>query len=215
MILKIKFLGLLFICLLSATTSNAQETMLAEVKIFAGNFAPRGWAFCDGQLLSIAQNQALFSLLGTTYGGDGRTSFGLPDLRGRVAIGPRSGPGLSDYGLGQKGGTQSNFLNSTQLPSHNHLVIINNNGTVSIPVNTEAGNEDEANPGAGVLANTGADNFSSEATATAQYSGSPIAIQGITASTANTGANQPIENRQPYLAINYIIATQGLFPSRN
>jgi len=84
---------------------------LAQIVLFGGNFAPRGWAFCDGQLLAISQNDALFSLLGTTYGGDGRTSFGLPDLRGRTPIGPRNGPGLSDYRLGQRGGVEDVTLN--------------------------------------------------------------------------------------------------------
>jgi microcystin-dependent protein len=87
--------------------------------MFGGNFAPRGWAFCDGQLLSIAQNTALFSILGTTYGGDGRTTFALPDLRGRVAMHPGNGPGLSPKSLGQRGGTETNTLNQLQLPSHN------------------------------------------------------------------------------------------------
>lgn len=213
--LKTKIFGGILLVFLSISNINAQqEGFLGEVKMFAGNFAPRGWAFCDGQLLPISQNQALFSLLGTTYGGDGRTTFALPDLRGRAPIGPRNGPGLSNYREGQKGGVEYNILNILQMPAHNHNVIINNNGTVSIPVNSEAGNEDESNPGAGVLANTGADNFSSETT-TAIYSGNPIAIQGITANTLNTGANQSVENRQPFLAINYIIALQGVFPSRN
>lgn len=212
---KIKNIGVILICLLFASKIEAQEGFIGEVKLFAGNFAPRGWAFCDGQLLPISQNTALFSIIGTIYGGDGRTTFALPDLRGRVAIGPRNGPGLSNYREGQKGGAQTNILNISQLASHNHTVIINNNGTVSIPVNSETGNEDEANPGSGVLANTGADNFSSEATTASKYSGNPIAIQGVSASTANTGANQPIENRQPHLSSNYIICLFGVYPSRN
>ena len=100
------------------------DPMLASIMIFAGNFAPRGWAFCDGQLLAISANSALFSLLGTTYGGDGRTTFGLPDLRGRAAIGPRHGPGLSNYALGQRGGVETVTLNITQIPSHTHLATV-------------------------------------------------------------------------------------------
>ena len=96
------------------------EPFLGQVTIFAGNFAPRGWAFCDGQLLPISQYSALFSILGTTYGGDGRTTFALPDLRGRTPIGPRNGPGLSDYRLGQQGGSQTNTLTVSEMPSHNH-----------------------------------------------------------------------------------------------
>ncbi|WP_275315183.1 phage tail protein [Tenacibaculum bernardetii] len=212
--LKTKYIGLFLICLLFAIKSNAQEGLIGEIKLFAGNFAPRGWAFCDGQIMSISQNTALFSILGTIYGGDGRTTYALPDLRGRAPIGPRTGPGLSNYRQGTKGGKELNVLNSTQLPSHNHSVIINNNGTVSIPVNTEAGNEDEANPGGGVLANTGADNFSSEFTATAKYNASTITVQGISASTTNTGSNLSVDNKQPYLASNYIICLFGVYPNR-
>ena len=94
------------------------EPFIAQIMMFGGNFAPRGWAFCDGQLLPISQYSALFSLLGTTYGGDGRTTFGLPDLRGRVAIHPGNGPGLSSIRLGEKGGTETNTLSTAQLPPH-------------------------------------------------------------------------------------------------
>lgn len=96
------------------------EPTLGEVRMFAGNFAPRAWALCEGQLLAINSNQALFSILGTTYGGDGRTSFGLPDLRGRTPISPGTGPGLPSYREGQKGGSAINILNITQIPAHNH-----------------------------------------------------------------------------------------------
>ncbi|GAB5552347.1 MAG: hypothetical protein Sapg2KO_19380 [Saprospiraceae bacterium] len=101
---------------------SGAEPFIGEISMFGGNFAPRGWAFCNGQLLPIAQNTALFSLLGTTYGGDGRTTFGLPDLRGRVPVHFGNGPGLSDYRLGQKGGAERMILNVTQIPSHNHTV---------------------------------------------------------------------------------------------
>jgi len=100
------------------------EPLIGQIMMFAGNFAPRGWAFCEGQLLAINQYQALFSILGTTYGGDGRTTFGLPDLRGRVPMHPGNGPGLSSKRLGQKGGSETNTLNVSQLPSHNHLSLI-------------------------------------------------------------------------------------------
>src|SRR5271157_5430691 len=95
---------------------------VAEIRIFCGNFAPTGWAFCNGQILPIAQNTALFSLLGTTYGGDGRTTFALPDLRGRVPISSGQGPGLASYALGQSGGAETATLGASQLPAHNHLV---------------------------------------------------------------------------------------------
>ena len=104
---------------------SAAEPFLGEISMFGGNFAPRGWAFCDGQLLSIAQNSALFSLLGTIYGGDGRTTFGLPDLRGRVPMHHGNGPGLSSHPIGQKSGSETVILNVLQLPAHNHTVIKN------------------------------------------------------------------------------------------
>ncbi len=171
------------------------EPMIGEIRIFAGNFAPRSWAFCEGQLLSIAQNQALFSILGTTYGGDGRTTFGLPDLRGRVAIGPGNGPGLPDYRLGAKGGAPTNTLNVSQLPSHNH--------PTAVQVNTgQAGESNPQNQFLGAASNT----YSETATANA-------ALGGVT--SGNSGGNQSVNNMQPYLAVYYIIALQGIFPSRN
>ena len=119
------------------------EPFLAEVKIVGFNFAPRGWAQCDGQILPINQYQALFSILGTTYGGDGRTTFGLPDLRGRVAMHPGNGPGLSPRQLGQKTGTETNTLTVNQMPAHNHTA----SGTVNPQCKNGGG--DETNPGNG------------------------------------------------------------------
>ena len=178
---------------------------LAEVVIFAGNFAPRGWAFCDGQLLPIAQNQALFSLLGTMYGGDGRTTFGLPDLRGRAPISPGHGPGLSDYRQGQKSGSETNTLNLLNLPSHNH--------TASIDVKLSLG----VGPG---TENLGNGRFLATAAGTDIYNdgAAGLTAKGGTASTVtvnNNGGSQAVNNIQPYLAINYIIALQGVFPSRS
>ena len=188
------------------------DPMLASIMIFAGNFAPRGWAFCDGQLLAISANSALFSLLGTTYGGDGRTTFGLPDLRGRAAIGPRHGPGLSNYALGQRGGVETVTLNITQIPSHTHLATVTE-GSATIPVNTTDGDADSTSPAAGVLANTGDDLYAS-GTPNGRYPAvAPVAGTAIT--NLPTGGNQWHTNIQPYLAINYIIATVGYFPSRS
>jgi len=165
------------------------EPFLAEIILFAGNFAPRGWALCQGQILPINQNQALFSLLGTTYGGDGRTSFALPDLRGRVPIHPGHGPGLSNYDLGQKGGTETNTLTPNQLPSHNH----------SIGAAEEATATD---PSGGYVAGTGAAAFSASA---------DVQLKP----TNNAGGGQAINNMQPFNCLNYIISLQGVFPSRN
>ena len=171
------------------------EPFLAEVKIFAGNFAPRGWALCEGQILPINQNQALFSLLGTTYGGDGRTTFALPDLRGRAPISSGQGPGLSNRNLGSRGGQPTHTLTQNEMPAHNHTVHLN--------VSTSVGSENSPS-GNHITSHSGA--FSEDAT-------SGTNIQG--AITNNTGGGQPHNNMQPYLALNYIIALQGVFPSRN
>ena len=171
------------------------EPFLAQIVIFAGNFAPRGWAFCDGQLLPIAQNSALFSLVGTIYGGDGRTTFALPDLRGRVAIGPRTGPGLPTYREGARGGSTTNTLNVTQLPSHSH--------TGTIKAQTAIGEE-----------NTPTGNYPSML-AQAYSEDMNTSMAGDAIQTNATGGGQAVNNMQPYLAINFIIALQGTFPSRS
>jgi microcystin-dependent protein len=169
---------------------------IGEITLFAGNFAPRGWAFCNGQLLSIAQNTALFSILGTTYGGNGQTTFALPDLRGRVPIHPGQGPGLSNYQLGQVGGSENVTLLSTQMPAHTH------------PVNAVASGGNQASPAGNLPAieSTGTSKDYSSAPATGPMSASMIGA---------TGGGQPFPIVQPYECINYIIATQGIFPSRN
>lgn len=171
------------------------EPFIGEIIMFGGNFAPRGWALCDGALLSISQNQALFSILGTTYGGDGRTTFGLPDLRGRVSMHPGSGPGLTTRRLGEKGGTETNTLSVNQLPSHNH--------SVAVGVSTVAG--EEATPAGQVLANS-ANSFNEDATSGQNLGG---------VSQSNVGGGQSVNNIQPFQCVNYIIALQGTFPSRN
>lgn len=179
------------------------QAFIGQISIFGGNFAPRGWAFCDGQLLAISQNSALFSILGTTYGGDGRTTFALPDLRGRTAIHAGTGPGLSTRRLGERSGTESNTLNITQLPSHNHGLA---GGTVNIPVSGEDANQDEA---AGkYLANGTFYHASPDGT----YGAGPIPLSG---NSAPVGGNQPVNNMPPYQVVNYIIALVGVFPSRN
>lgn len=185
--------------------------LIGSIMIFAGNFAPRGWAYCDGQLLSINANQALYSILGTTYGGDGRTTFGLPDLRGRLPVGPRHGPGLSNYMLGERGGQEIVAMNTTQIPSHNHQTVVTQ-GAAYIPVNTTEGDEDEKNPGAGVMAAPGKDLYSSTPNGT--Y-GAASPVSGTTVHILNNGGSIPHNNIQPFLSINYIIALVGLYPSRN
>ncbi len=180
------------------------DPFLAQIMMFGGNFAPRGWAFCDGQLLSINANQALFSLLGTTYGGDGRTTFGLPDLRGRVSMHAGHGPGLSNRNLGQKGGAEHVVLNNTQIPSHNHT------GTGKIACNFNPGTPaTTTNPVNGTfsLADSNIYNTSTPN----QY----MAENAVNVTTGHTGGNLSHTNIQPFTCVNYIIALQGVFPSRS
>jgi microcystin-dependent protein len=175
------------------------EPFIGEISIFAGNFAPRGWAFCNGQLLPISQNTALFSLLGTTYGGDGRTTFALPDLRGRVPMHAGDGPGLQPRSLGEKGGKEEVNLTLTQMPSHSHPV----SGTVR----AYNGNPDSESPEETVLAN--GDFYSSQSPDVKMHTDS------VQITLGNTGGSQPHTNVQPYQCVNYIIALEGVFPSRN
>jgi len=173
------------------------EPFLGEIIMFGGNFAPRSWAYCHGQLLAISQNQALFSILGTTYGGDGRTSFALPDLRGAVAVGAGQRPGQStNFRLGQKGGADTTTLITQNLPAHSHGMFASSNAATG------------KNPSGTFLPTLARNDDPMYATTigTAQQMG---------ASVGNTGNNQPFNNLQPYTTVNYIICTQGLFPSRN
>ena len=174
------------------------EPYVGEVRMFAGNFAPRGWAFCDGQLLSTSQNDALFSLLGTVYGGDGRTTFGLPDMRGRIPIHAGSGPGLSPRKLGAKNGVEKVTLTAQELPSHSHdLMATSTSGSGLDPIS-------------GIAAETGT---------TAMYSGA-FAASGSDADKFNThaindtGGSGSHANLMPYMCINFIMALFGIYPSR-
>lgn len=168
------------------------EPFLAEVRIVGFNFAPRGWAFCDGQILPINQNQSLYSLLGTTYGGDGRTSFGLPDMRGRTPIHVGRSDAGADHREGQKSGEETHTLSGAEMPQHNHVV------------QASASDANSNIPTGHVLAR-------SIATEPYRDLTNPVAM----AAPTNVGGGQAHENMQPYLAINFCIALQGLFPSRN
>lgn len=176
------------------------EPFIAEIKMFAGNFAPRNYMFCDGALLPISQNTALFSILGTTYGGDGISTFQLPDMRGRVPMHPGRGAGLTPRRLGDKSGTETVTLNEMELPPHNHqLLATSTAGDTSTPSN----NSTLAPPPQGGRG------------ATAKVFGDatnivPMDTNGLHVS----GGSQPHANEQPYQAINYIIAIYGLYPSR-
>ena len=167
---------------------------MSEIQIYAFNFAPKGWAQCNGQLLPINQNQALFSLLGTTYGGNGQTTFALPDLRGRVAISQKG----SIFPLGQQGGEASHAVTVGEMPFHSHAMRATSNAA------------DASRPGGNLLAVAEAAAYESLATPVSLSSGG-----GGAQVVGNTGGSQPHENRQPFLALNFCIALQGIFPSQN
>lgn len=178
------------------------DPYLATITNFAGNFAPLNWAFCNGALLSIAENTALYSLIGTTYGGDGMTTFALPDLRSRYAIHAGQGPGLPYYSLGEMGGSENTTLLSINLPAHNHAVI---QVTGAPSAQTESGNV--ASPANAVPASVnGRYNSTSDGDL----------IPTVTMGTSGiSGANAPVSNIAPYLAMNYIICVEGIYPSRS
>lgn len=184
------------------------EGMIGEIRLFAGNFAPRGWAFCQGQLLPINQNQALFSILGTIYGGDGRTNFALPDLRGRAPIGAGQGPGLSNVQQGQRGGSETNTLNINQLPSHTHAA------TGSVEPRALSVEGDTASPEGAIPAKSGEGEPDYQA-AEPGANEVRMAASPVTVVVQNTGGGQAINNMQPWAGMNYIIALVGVFPSRN
>ena len=174
------------------------EPFLAEIKMFGGNFAPRGYAFCNGQLLSIAQNTALFSLLGTTYGGNGQTNFALPNLQGRAPLHQGQGPGLSPRSLGEQGGVETVTLDTTTVPAHTHAA----------QANTSAGTQTD--PASGVWATAGAGRGKKMYAAAA---GTSPAMRSGTIGAV--GGSQPHNNLMPYVAVSFIIAMQGIFPARN
>lgn len=178
------------------------EPYLGQIQLFGFNFAPKGWASCEGQIMSIAQNTALFSLLGTQYGGNGQTTFALPDLRGRVAIGQGQGPGLKPYTIGELGGVESVTLTTQQIPAHNHIINVSNAEGTS---------------------NTASNNYLATGTTVIERGTKvPANIYGTAAGgTLNAaavgmqGGNQAHPNIQPYLALYYCIALVGIYPSRN
>ncbi len=168
------------------------EPFIAEIRIFAGNFAPRGWAFCNGQLLPIAQNTALFSLIGTTYGGDGRTTTALPNLEGRAPMHPGRGPGLTSRRLGERGGSETVTLSEAQMPNHNHQMNISNeDGDRRDPANRYIGR------------------------GTAQFGPPPGSGTLDSRTLPAQGGGQLHQNMQPFLTMNFIIALVGLYPSRS
>ena len=190
--------------------------------MFGGNFAPRGWAFCDGQLLAISSNQALFSILGTTYGGDGRTTFALPDLRGRVSIHPGSGPGLSTYKLGERGGHESVVLNPTNVPTHTHPATSTAVSTVTHDLSLKTSDDPESkNPIGNVHGSDLQNVFGAPADpVTTMAAGAvtgdvTVATSVTTTVDNNVGGGLPHDNIQPFECVNYIIALLGIFPPRS
>jgi microcystin-dependent protein len=192
---KILLLVTVVFAIAASVPAQAQvEPFLGEIRFVGFNFAPQGWALCNGQLLSIAQNTALFSLLGTQYGGDGQTTFALPDLQGRVAIGAGYGAGLTQRNNGDKGGQEVVALTIAQMPKHTH-----NLKAASGAANTKA-------PNGNLLANSSTTPIYSNQTADTTLRSSVI---------ATTGNNQPHENMQPFTTMTCIIALEGIYPSRN
>ncbi|MEL7450443.1 MAG: tail fiber protein [Pseudomonadota bacterium] len=173
------------------------DPFIGEIRMFAGNFAPRNWALCDGQLLPISQYSALFSLLGTHYGGDGRSTFGLPDLRGRAPMHAGQGPGLTPRSVGQKGGEETVTLTEAQIPAHRHLVHVrNDSGNSPEPANRVPAIESKTDADYGDLPSPPADSFDASC-------------------VSMTGGGQAHDNMAPFQCINFIIAIQGLYPSRS
>jgi microcystin-dependent protein len=177
------------------------------------NFAPRGWAFCNGQILSISQNTALFSLLGTTYGGNGQTTFALPDLRGRVPISSGQGPGLNDYTLGEVSGSETHTLLITEMPIHTHVVSLSG-VTAALNAKNAAGNRQTPVGNVPAIEATGVTATYSNATPDAAMAPSAVTLAG-NPTVGTAGSSQPFSLLTPYLTVNYCIALEGIFPSRN
>lgn len=174
---------------------------IGYIKMFAGNFAPKNWAFCQGQTLAISSNTALFSILGTTYGGNGTTTFQLPDLQDRVPIGAGAGPGLSNISLGEKGGNNTATLGLQNLPAHSHSM-----SNAQIRVNSVSDSSSPVNAVIGSSPSAFAEGFGN---------GQFLATGSLTGTTDASGAGQPIGLQNPYLGMNYVVCLYGVFPQRN
>ena len=170
------------------------DPFMAEIRIFPFNFAPKGWAWCNGQLIPISQNTALFSLLGTTYGGDGKSTFALPNLQGRAPMHPGQGPGLSLHDLGETGGAETVTLLESENSAHPHTLLAS-----ALPA-------DQPVPTGNYTATPSADNI---------YGGAAFPIEGDASALSIAGGSQPHNNMQPYLTVNFCIAMQGVYPPRN
>lgn len=180
------------------------EVFIGTVMPFGFNFAPKGWATCQGQIMSIAQNTALFSLLGTTYGGNGQTTFGLPDLQGRSILGQGTSTAGGSFSMGEIAGTENVTLTTGQMPMHTHVAA----SAISVPVYSEGGNTSNPN-GTHFAANAGSNTFSTVAT------DANLAPFNAAVTVSVAGGSQPFSIMNPYLVMNYSIALYGIFPSRN
>ncbi|MBX7204692.1 MAG: tail fiber protein [Bacteroidia bacterium] len=185
------------------------EGMIGEIRMFAGNFAPKTWAFCSGQTVNIASNTALFSILGTTYGGNGTTTFALPDLRGRMAVGQGTGPGLSPIALGEKAGSETVTLTTNNIPPHSHVGAGTFSGTWKMPASTESGGATPTGNAIGVTSSNMFDGGTDASLANAPITGN------VTAAISPNGGGFPFSVLGPYIAVYYIICQFGVFPSRN
>lgn len=186
------------------------EGTIGEIRMFAGNFAPKTWAFCSGQIVNIASNTALFSILGTTYGGNGTTTFALPDLRGRMAVGQGTGPGLNTITLGQQGGTETVTLTTGNMPAHTHVGAGNFSGSWAMPASSDGGG---ATPTGNIIATPGSNMF--DPNSDAQLAAAPISGNLGNPVIQPSGGGAPFSVLGPYLAVYYIICQFGIFPSRN
>ena len=179
------------------------DAFIAMMVAYGFNWAPRSWATCEGQLQQISANPALFSLLGTTYGGDGRTTYALPDLRGRVAVGQGHGPGLSARQIGQQLGTEFNVLNQNQMPAHTHPA------TGTLHVSSSPADDDTPGSGTSIGAGANAEIYVEAA------SNAALMPNNVAVTVGPTGGNQSVNNMQPSLVVNWSICTQGIYPSRS
>jgi microcystin-dependent protein len=196
---------LLTLALFMFTKLLFAQPYIGEIRLFAGNFAPSGWAFCDGSLLPISENEVLFQLIGTTYGGDGQATFAVPDLRGRVPVGQGQGLSLSNRIIGETGGQETVTLTTANMPSHSHdgrLVVNNSNATSSVPTATSSIATSGSFSGRTFLPNL-------------SYSTSTQDILLQTVTTSSVGTSTPIDMTKPRLGINYIISLFGIFPPTN
>lgn len=197
------------------------EVFIGTIQAFGFNFAPRGWAFCAGQVVSISQNSAMFALLGTTFGGDGQSTFGLPDLRGRLPVGMGNGPGLSPYVIGQVGGTENTSLTVGNLPAHAPAITSTLAVATSVQLAAVASSPSTAPSASNAFLGASGTGPGSAAIYSNAQGDSPVALQGVSSSLSGSvsaapiGGNLPFSLLNPSLAINFSIAMDGIFPSRN